>query len=63
MQEMVGQALGQEDSGGGNGTPLQHSCLENPMAGGARQAAVLGATESDTAGHTMHKQVQCTVSP
>ena len=21
--------------GGGNGTPLQHSCLENPMDGGA----------------------------
>ena len=24
----------------GNGTPLQYSCLENPMDGGARQAAV-----------------------
>ena len=24
-----------EDSGKGNGTPLQYSCLENPMDGGA----------------------------
>ena len=26
--------------GGGNGNPLQDSCLENPMDGEARQAAV-----------------------
>ena len=26
----------------GNGTPLQYSCLENPMDGGARKAAVQG---------------------
>ena len=29
-------------SGEGNGTPLQYSCLENPMDGGARYAAVHG---------------------
>ena len=35
--------------GEGNGTPLQHSCLENPMDGGAWWAAVHGvAEESDT---------------
>ena len=34
--------------GGGNGTPLQHSCLENPVARGAWQATVHGVTESDT---------------
>ena len=28
------QALSDEGSGEGNGTPLQHSCLENPMDGG-----------------------------
>ena len=28
--------------GEGNGTPLQYSCLENPMGGGAQQAAVHG---------------------
>ena len=31
-----------------NGTPLQYSCLENPMDGGAWQAAVHGVTESQT---------------
>ena len=35
--------------GEGNGTPLQYSCLENPMDGGARQAAVHGVTQSQTA--------------
>ena len=28
--------------GGGNGNPLQHSCLENPMDRGAWRAAVHG---------------------
>ena len=32
----------------GNGTPLQHSCLENPMDGGAWWAAVHGVTKSQT---------------
>ena len=32
----------------GNGTPLQYSCLENPMDGGAWQAAVHGVAESQT---------------
>ena len=35
--------------GGGNGTPLQYSCLENPMDRGAGQATVPGGRkESDT---------------
>ena len=34
--------------GEGNGTPLQSSCLENPMDGGAWQAAVHGVAKSDT---------------
>ena len=35
--------------GGGNGHPLQSSCLENPMARGAWRAAVHGGhKESDT---------------
>ena len=33
--------------GGGHGNPLQYSCLENPMDGGAWWAAVHGITESD----------------
>ena len=34
--------------GGGHGTPLQHSCLENPMDKAAWQAPVHGVTESWT---------------
>ena len=34
--------------GKGNGTPLQYSCLENPMDGGAWWATVHGATKSQT---------------
>ena len=30
----------------GNGNPLQYSCLENPMDGGAWQATVHGVTKS-----------------
>ena len=32
----------------GNGNPLQYSCLENPMDGGAWSAAVHGVTKSRT---------------
>ena len=32
----------------GSGTPLQYSCLENPMDGGAWWAAVHGVTKSWT---------------
>ena len=35
-------------SGEGNGTPLQFSCLENPMGGGAWWAAVHGVSKSWT---------------
>ena len=34
--------------GEGNGTPLQYSCLENRMDGGACEAAVHGVTKSWT---------------
>ena len=34
------------DIGVGNGTPLQHSCLENPMDGGAWWTAVHGVAKS-----------------
>ena len=36
------------DEGEGNGTPLQYSCLETPMDGGAWWAAVHGVTEGRT---------------
>ena len=34
--------------GEGNGTPLQYSCLENPMDGGARKAGIHGVAEGRT---------------
>ena len=36
------------DNGEDNGTPLQYSCLENPMDGGALWAAVHGVAKSRT---------------
>ena len=38
----------QYKTGEGNGTPLQYSCLENPMDRGAWWAAVHGVAESQT---------------
>ena len=46
----VGLIPGSERSPGeGNGTPLQYSCLGNPMDRGALRATVHGVAESDTA--------------
>ena len=39
-------AFATKANGEGNGTPFQYSCLENPMDGGAWQAAVHGVTKS-----------------
>ena len=44
----VGLIHGLERSPGGNGNPLQYSCLENPMDRGAWQAVVQRVAESDT---------------
>ena len=43
-------------AGEGNGTPLQYSCLENPMDGGAWKAAVHGVAE----GRTQLSDLTCT---
>ena len=43
--DLIPLALGVRD---GNGTPLQYSCLENPMDGGAWWAAVHGVAKSRT---------------
>ena len=45
-QQMFEMFSSQE--GEGNGTPLQYSCLENPMDGGAWWAAVHGVAKSRT---------------
>ena len=36
----------EEICGEGNGNPLQYSCLENPMDGGAWWAAIYGVAQS-----------------
>ena len=45
---MVHLANSRQENGEGNGTPLQYSCLENPMDGGAWRAAVHGVMKSQT---------------
>ena len=42
------RGMGLISSQGTNGTPLQYSCLENPMDGGAWWAAVYGVAQSQT---------------
>ena len=49
MWETRVQSLGREDPPGeGNGNPLQYSCLENPVDGGAWLATVHGVAKSRT---------------
>ena len=42
LQLYFSHSMGWQRVGEGNGTPLQYSCLENPMDGGAWKAAVHG---------------------
>ena len=48
MSLLVGLHFLSVVNGEGNGTPLQYSCLENPLEGGAWKAAVHGAAEGRT---------------
>ena len=59
-QERWVWSMGQEDSpGGGNGSPLQYSCLENSVHWGIWQATVCGVAKSltqlSTRTHTHYK--------
>ena len=45
--------------GEGNGTPLQHSCMENPMDGGAWWAAVHGFAKGRTRLSHFHFSLSC----
>ena len=66
MEKILPMNAGDTDSipgsgrspGGGNGNPVQYSCLENPMDLGAWWATVHGVTESDmTEQLSMHVHV------
>ena len=48
IQEMRVRTLGEEDPGGEIGSPLQYSCLENPMDRGAWRATIHGVPKSQT---------------
>ena len=48
MMSLIFNMLSRFVIGEGNGTPLQYSCLENPMDGGAWKAAVHGIAEGRT---------------
>ena len=45
---MIAFAVARACHGEGDGTPLQYSCLENPVDGGAWWAAVRGVAEGRT---------------
>ena len=53
-------ALGRSP-GEGNGNPLQYSCLENPMDGGAWEATVHGMVESDMT-ERLHSEAEFVVA-
>ena len=48
IQRELSMVMGNVFIGEGNGNPLQYSCLENPMNGGAWWAAVYGVAQSRT---------------
>ena len=53
------QSLGWEDPWGGNGNPLQYSCLENSMDRGTWQATVHGVSRG-LRGH-MHAKCETVI--
>ena len=51
--------FGKVKIGEGDGTPLQYSCLEYPMDGGAWLAAVHGVAKSQTERLHFHFSLSC----
>ena len=47
-RSLIEKSFTRGELGEGNGTPLQYSCLEYPMDGGAWWAAVQGVVKSRT---------------
>ena len=60
--EVTGNWQEVEFYGEGDGTPLQDSCLENPMDGGAWQTTVHGVTKSQAQLSGFTCPVQLTVT-
>ena len=58
MQEMWSIPVLELSPGGGNGNPLQSSCLGNPMDRETWRATVHGVTELDTAEAAEHMHAQ-----
>ena len=48
VRELSSISVLERSPGGGNGNPLQYSCLENPMDRGAWRAIVHGVAQSPT---------------
>ena len=48
LEPIIQNEVSQKEKNIYHGTPLQYSCLENPMDGGARCAAVHGVARSRT---------------
>ena len=48
LKQLISSSSSSFSGGEGNGTPLQYSCLENPMDRGAWWAIVHGVTKSQT---------------
>ena len=61
IRDMASIPGSRRSPGGGHGNPLQYSCLENPMGGGAWWATVRGTAEADMTEATYRKAalVEC----
>ena len=61
-QETWVRSLGRSPGGGGNGSPLQYSCLVNSMDKGAWRATVHGAAEKSDMTERLNMHAQLVIS-